>query len=64
MASGVGDDGAVGTQQEQLHTPQPSPLTSGAFLHFAFFLFEDPGPNSWGTSVTPEAAVPIRFPSF
>ena len=33
MASGVGDDGAVGTQQEQLHTPQPSPLTSGAFLH-------------------------------
>ena len=33
MASGVGDDGAVGTRQEQqLHTPQPSPLTSGAFL--------------------------------
>ena len=35
MASGVGDDGAVGTQQgqqpQQLHTPQPSPSASGAF---------------------------------
>ena len=40
MASGVGDDGAVGTQQgqqqQQLHTPQPSPSASGAFRHYAY----------------------------
>ena len=60
MASGVGDDGAVGTQQErqqqQLHTPQPSPLTSGAFLHGTGSDGERPGYASAQEEVTMDAA--------